>query len=916
MIAGWIVLLVALFYLSMLFAVAWWGERRSIEGRSLVNNPYSYALSLAVFCTAWTFYGSVGRAATGGLAFLPIYIGPTLMMPIMGIVYRKMIRLSKAYRLTSIADFLASRYGKSASLGGLVTLIAVLGGVPYVALQLKAISTSFVTLSGSYSDTSFLIALGLGLFAILFGTRHLNPLERHEGMVAAVVFESVVKLVTFLILGVFVTWGMFDGMGSLFQRAMQVPELSRLMTLQPEQYTDLMWTTLLSGLAVVLLPRQFHMAVVENTNEAQLNKAIWLFPLYLLLINIFVIPVAFGGRLMFGSTAHADSFVLALPIAAGKPLIALMTFIGGFSAATGMVIVATIALSTMICNDLVVPALLTRFQSSETLRLPRLLLVIRRLAILFILGLGYLYFKVMPTTFSLVNIGLISFASIAQFAPAFFGGLFWKRATQKGAFAGMISGFVMWTITLLIPSLTESGLVSSSIVTYGYFGISWLKPYALFGLSDYGTLSHALFWSLITNISLFVGVSLFTKQSVLEKRQAIAFVEGVKAGEKIRVWTGEATYEDLLGLLRRFFGKKRAETMLNGFRTRHAVLFRDEPARAMAELVQFTEMQLVGVIGSASARVMVASVVKERPVDMEELMHMLDETRQVIQYSRQLEEKSQALERASKELREANERLQELDSLKDDFISTVTHELRTPLTSIRALSEIMQQNDALPEEQRKTFLDIIIRESERLGRLINDVLDLEKVESNKMDWNLITFNAEDIIKNAIESTEPLAAGKRIQLDFRLPALPILVTADPDRLHQVMVNLISNAIKFCPEDTGRIRIRLQKKGDKVRVDVVDNGIGIAPESLEVIFDKFHQVDNLGRGKPAGSGLGLAICRRIVEAHQGKIWAKSTVGKGSMFSFVIAQHTYPDHSDASAASSAGLIRQLRDKLTHVR
>src|SRR5687767_6810207 len=343
MITAPVIVLASFAYVGLLFAIASWGDRRADEGRSIIANPYIYALSLAVYCTSWTFYGSVGRAATSGIGFLPIYLGPTLMAALWWYVMLKMIRISKQNRITSIADFIASRYGKSHALGGLVTIIAVVGIIPYIALQLKAISNTFFIVlqypdvvmpdkQGAplfIGDNTFYIAMMLAAFTILFGTRHLDATERHEGLVAAIAFESVVKLVAFLVVGFFVTFGLFGGFADLVDRA-GAADLRHLFTLgDGEGYGNWLWLTVLSMLAILLLPRQWQIAVVENVDERHLGRALWLFPLYLLAINVFVLPIALGGLVTFGpGTVDADTYVLALPMAQGQQALALLVFIG------------------------------------------------------------------------------------------------------------------------------------------------------------------------------------------------------------------------------------------------------------------------------------------------------------------------------------------------------------------------------------------------------------------------------------------------------------------------------------------------------------------------------------------------------------------------------------------------------------
>ncbi len=518
-------------YLLLLFVVAWWADGRAAAGRSVIGNAWVYALSMAVYCTAWTYFGSVGRAASGGVWFLPIYLGPMLAMVLAWSVLRKMIRISRTYRITSIADFVASRYGKSPLLAGLVTLITVVGIVPYIALQLKAIASGYAVLTTElgtpltradwWRDGTFYMALALAGFTMVFGTRHLDGTERHEGMVAAVAFESVVKLLAFLAVGVFVTWGLFSGPADIFARAMAVPELKALLALsapgRPFEYEQWFALTVLSMLSVVFLPRQFQVMVVENVDERHLKRAAWVFPAYLLAINVFVLPIALGGLLYFGRGAvNADTFVLSLPLAAGQNMLALAVFVGGLSAATGMVIVEAIAVSTMVCNDLVMPLLLRFSRVARRGDLTGLLLGIRRAAIVGVLLLGYLYFHLAGEAYALVSIGLISFAAVAQFAPALLGGMYWKGGTREGALAGLLGGFALWAYTLMLPSIAKSGWWATDFVAQGPFGLALLRPEHLLGLTGLDSLTHSLFWSLLANVGLYVGVSLARTPSAHE----------------------------------------------------------------------------------------------------------------------------------------------------------------------------------------------------------------------------------------------------------------------------------------------------------------------------------------------------------------------------------------------------------------
>ncbi|NRF67629.1 histidine kinase [Aquincola sp. S2] len=904
MLLGGVILLISFAYLGVLFAIAYYGDKRADSGRSIIANPTIYALSMAVYATSWTFYGSVGRAAANGVGFLPIYLGPTLMAALFWLVLRKMIRISKVHRITSIADFIAARYGKSSLLGGLVTVIAVVGIIPYIALQLKAVSTSFLILLqypavvmpakgqavGILADTALYVALLLGAFTLLFGTRHLDATERHEGMVAAIAFESVVKLCAFLAVGLFVTFGLYDGFADLFARAAQLPQAEQLLRLSGSAGSYGSWASLvfLSMLSILFLPRQFQISVVENVNENHLTKAIWLFPAYLLAINIFVLPITFAGLMHFPpGLVDADTFVLTLPMAHGREALTLLVFIGGLSAATGMVIVETIALSTMICNDLVMPVLL-RWKAlalSKQRDLSGLLLAIRRGAIVLLMMLGYVYYRAAGEAYALVSIGLVSFAAVAQFAPALLGGMYWKQGTHAGALTGLTAGFALWAYTLLLPSFAKSDWLPISFIEQGPFGIALLKPTALFGLAGLDDISHALFWSMLANVGGYVAVSLLGRQSIRDHAQALLFVDVFKvAGRGSSLWRGSASIEEVITLVGRFIGPERAEADFADYAQRRG----RKSARDLvpdADLVHFAQNLLAGAIGAASARVMLASVVQEEPLSMDEVLDILDEASQVMAYSRQVEQQARELQAASAELRAANARLQELDRMKDDFISTVTHELRTPLTSIRAFSEILHNDPRLELEKRRQFIAIIVRESERLTRMINQVLDLAKLEAGQAEWHPAEVDLKEVIEDAASTTSQLLEEQRVELQLDLPAEVPRVHADRDRLLQVMLNLLSNAAKFCDRAAGRVAIRLQVLPQALQVDVVDNGAGIAGADQDTIFEKFRQVGDTLTGKPQGTGLGLPISRQIVEHFGGRLWVASTPGAGSTFSFTV-------------------------------
>ena len=892
MLTASIVFLVSLLYLGVLFAIASYGDRRADQGRSLIRSPWVYTLSLGVYCTAWTFYGSVGLASRQGLGFLPVYLGPTLAALMFGFLVLKMLRIAKAQGITSIADFLAARYGKSALLAGLVTVVAVVSAIPYIALQLKAVSTSVTALIGSTggpaggADAALLVLLLIALFSVLFGTRHIDATERHEGMVLAVAFESLVKLAAFLIVGAYVTYVMFNGFGDIFGQAASLPTGPPL-TVQGggAGYADWFLITALSGLAFLFLDRQFQVAVIENVDEAHLRTASWLLPAYLLAINLFVLPIALGGLLR--GLGDGDLFVLLLPLASGHDWLALVAYLGGLSAASAMIIVATVALSTMVSNDLVIPVLLRLDVRGvgRRLDLPRLILTIRRASILLLLVAGYAFYRLVGESFPLVSIGLIAFCGVAQFAPPIVAGLYWREANLTGAVLGLAGGVVAWLYTLVLPTLATAGLVDAAIVSDGAFRLALLRPQEFMGLTGLGPVSHAVAWSLGVNIVLLVACGLLGRQGNLERIQAALFVDPGGDSAVGDLWRGEARVAALRGLLIRFLGQARADTVFAvDLRRRGRVLAPDEGADAA--LVQLAERQLARAIGAASARVMVGSVVRGEVVGPDDLIQILDETSRAIEYGHRLEQKSAALEQATAELREANERLRQLDQLKDDFLATVSHELRTPLTSIRSFSEILLDSPDLDPRQRAEFLQIIVRESERLTRLINDFLDLSKIESGKMEWQVGDCALDDIVAEAVAATHGVFAERRVHLSSDLGTRRACVRCDRDRLVQVMVNLLSNASKFVPEGEGRVHVELRPQGEGYLLQVADNGPGVPQPYREAIFEKFRQVSgSVLRNKPKGTGLGLAICRQIVEHFGGRIWAEDSALGGAAICFTL-------------------------------
>ncbi len=1044
--AFWVALL-GLGYVLGLFALAYAADRARERGRSPVDHPLVYSLSLAVYCTEWTFYGSIGRAASKGMGFLPIYLGPTLVFFLAPLALRKMVAYCRSRGITTLPDLLEELYGKGSALGALATFILVAGVTPYIGLQLKAVGHTFDLLTGRLAgtgvlrDAAFWAALGLAMFAVLFGARTLVVSERHEGMVAAVAFESAVKLGAFLVLGAYITWGIGGGFGRIFSEALAHPEFKDILVLGPKT-TVPEWVTLgvLSMAAIVLLPRQFHMLVVENVRERHLRQASWIFPTYLLLMNLFVLPVALVGLL-----AHApgppDTFLITLPLSRGHTGLAALAFLGGFSAAASMVIVSSVALATMILHHPGI-AILGKFSpaiGTETSRdLSRRLLLAKRVFIFGVVLLGYGFYRWIGESQTLVNIGLLSFSAVTQFAPAVLLGLVWKGRSRAGALTGLTLGFGVWAYTLLLPTFVGSGWMDPAILERGPWGIAALRPHALFGLGGLDPWSHALVWSTVFNLGGFLTVSFLAGGRRPEASPAVPLG-----------WVGR---EDVEALLTRFVGPAKAREVLESL-----------PARAGPQaLVEAAERCLASALGTPSARMVLQSFLAwprdqapeildvfgrvsrtlaqsrealerqlrellvlheaaglmSRTLDIDavldgvlNLIHrefgfeylavrLLDEdgklrirshvglnpgyvalsavppseesyfgtcflrgepvvledarnvdkpiffgqltqdvpvtalihapmihegkpmgvltaygTRgpmhfteefvslfcalanqlamavanarlygEVQAYSQAMEEK---VRQRTAELEEANARLRELDRLKSEFLSTVSHELRTPLTSIRSFSEILLKYGVDDPDKRRQFLEIIQQEAERLTRMINELLDLSKIEAGRVEFHIEPVDLGEAIQKAAEVARPLCEEKGVRIETSVEELLPPVAADPDRLQQVLANLLSNAVKFSPAG-GTIWVGAVAGEGEAVVSVADEGEGIPEGRLAEVFERYSQIRDPQKSHPLGTGLGLAISREIVQRLGGRIWAESRPGAGATFSFTLPFH----------------------------
>ncbi|MCE8013607.1 hybrid sensor histidine kinase/response regulator [Billgrantia desiderata] len=646
MFAGWLLIAVSLLYIAVLFGIAWLGDRNARQRGSSRKRPAIYILALAIYCTSWSFYGAVGQAATAGWSFASIYVGPILTFLLFWPILAKMIRVAKRQNITSIADFIASRYGKTQSLAAFASLVALIGTLPYIALQLKAVATSFAVLTDAadithtpvFADTAFFVALVMAAFAILFGTRHTDATEHHEGLIHAVAFESMVKLLAFMILGAYVTWGMFDGLGELMALADTQLELQR--QLADQDFGRGFWAqTLLAMLAIFCLPRQFHVAVVENTHPSDAAKARWLFPLYLVAFAFFILPIAAAGLALFpDGSVEPDTFVLALPMAAEQQWLTLLTYIGGFSAATGMVIVATVAVSIMISNEIVIPLLFRmRWLDARPRDYGRLVLKARRITICVILLLAYGFYQLIGEFTSLASIGMLSFAAAAQFAPALIGGLYWKRGNRLGVIVGMNAGFAIWAYSLLMPAMIQGGVLPAHWLSGGPFGHPWLTPTALFGLNFGDSFTHGVMLSLGINLFCYIFVSQITSQRVVERIQASLFVDSVETRQTSvnRPWTGATTVGDLKVLCERFLGAGQVARAFDDYARRTGKPLEDGN-RASIDVIQFTERFLASVLGASSARIVVNSALQGRGIGISDVISIVDEASQVLEFNRAL----------------------------------------------------------------------------------------------------------------------------------------------------------------------------------------------------------------------------------------------------------------------------------------
>ncbi len=867
MIKGPIIIAAALGYLLLLFVVASYGDSQHRRARRLTNRPAIYALSLAVYCTTWTFFGSVGIAANQGLTFLAVYVGPILMITVGFPVFHRIVALSKSESITSVADFIGARYGKSVLVAAVATVIAAVGTVPYIALQLKAISVSLAAIASHYDaeqianlplvgDVSIPIALTLALFTILFGTRHADATEHQDGLVLAVAMESIVKLVAFLCVGLFVTFVMFDGVGDMARQAAASEQVREFLA-RPINGGSWLVIMLLSFMASVLLPRQFHMAVVENHTEQELVRARWLFPLYLVLINLFVVPIAIAGMLKFGSGVDADMYVLALPMSAGADAVSLLVFLGGLSAGTAMVAVACVALAIMISNNLVLPVLLRTNilgMSRNFGNMEQKILRIRRMAIILVLTFAYLYYRSADNTAALASIGLVSFAAIAQLAPSLFGGLVWRGATARGAIAGMLAGSVVWMFTLLLPTILP---LEHPLMVNGLFGLGILRPHAILNL-HFEPLGHGVFWSLAMNTLFFVGFSLSRNPNSMERVQSTVFVsEELPMMPMQRRAKSPLTVAEINETVSRFLGKERTERAFDAYWLQKG----GRPAAeewADDELLKFSEQLLASAIGASSSRLVHMLMLRRHDSSRASEVKLLDDASQALQYNRDvlqtaLDQVEQGICVFDKEFRLTwwNQRFRKLLNLP----ASVGH-VGVPLG--RLADAVGESNPALDEGD---FADDLVH---RIATLhdpwlvtLADRNRIVEVTPSAMPDGGVVVTWDDITErvNSAEALREANEGLELRVDERTRELTQLnrqlklATAEAHRANIGKTRFLAAAGHDILQPLNAARLyssTLVERADDARHQKLASNIDRSLESVEDILDAVLELSKLDTG----------------------------------------------------------------------
>ena len=858
-------------YLGILFFIAYFAEKK--RSSFWVNNPYVYSLSLAVYCSAWTYYGSIGVAANQGLEYMVIYVGPIIIIPSWIYLNSKIIRISRVNKISSIADFIGLRYGNSRSLSAIIALVCILAIIPYIALQIKSISETFHLITETENSTSILfdsstyVVIIIALFSSYYGTKYVDASEKRLGIISAVAAESFFKIIFFVILGLFVVYGVFNGFEDIYRQAEKLPDFAAKNSFNGlEGSFNWFLMLMLSMSAIFLLPRQFHTAIIENRKEKHIKTAIWLFPLYLLIFNFFVFPIAWGGKILFfGQDVNPELYSILIPQKFGNIFISTLVFFGGLSACISMIIISSISLSIMLSNNIIIPyGWLDKFKSENDTDNTKSIVNIRKVSIFLLIISGFIFYKYLLLGKSLFSIGLVSFVLIAQLGPSFFGAIFWRRGTYAGSVSGIIVGVLLCFLGLILPSFSENFVQSEFYQSefFSFFKIPYLSP-----------ITQIFFWSMLVNSALFILISANTVSNYRERNYAELYVDiddYIQNHENAYIWKGTANVSDIQKILGRFLGQKKTEQALKIFNLKYNIT--DESDTADSRFIKFSENLLSGRIGTASAKILIEGVTKEDKISLPEVLQILEESKENISINKQLSEQSSQLLKLSGDLQVANINLIEKDQQKDEFLDSVAHELRTPLTAIRATSEILLDDEDMPAELKKDFLENIISESDRLNEIINDILYLDKLETGTISLHISENNIIETFKKSLKPLLHLFDQRHLHHSEVHLLENEIYRFDEQRMIQVFQNILGNALKFTNEQ-GMIQTKFQEKDDQLKISIFNTGKTIPEEDLEFIFDKFYQSKNQNLRKPIGSGLGLAICKKIMIAQNGNIEVKN-------------------------------------------
>ncbi|WP_449387744.1 ATP-binding protein [Chryseobacterium lineare] len=879
---------VVLLYLALLFFVAYIAEKK--KSKLWINNPYIYALSLAVYCTAWTYYGSIGVAATSGLNYLPIYIGPIIVIPSWIYINTRIVRISRINKISSLADFISLRYGNSRSLSAIITLVCLFAIIPYIGLQIKAISETFHLVTETpvskniLTDSATFVVLLIAVFSSYYGTRYVDASEKRLGIISAIALESFLKLFFIIILGLFVIYFVFDGFSDIYHKASKFSDFKAKNTFNGiEGALNWMVLCMISGTAICLLPRQFHTAIIENRQEKHIKTAIWFFPLYLLIFTLFIFPIAWAGRLIFnGQQVNPEFYSILIPQHFDNTVITVLVFLGGLSSSISMIIISAITLSIMLSNNMIIPyGLLGKFKAEDETQNTRNITRIRKFSIFGLIIMAFAFYKYFILKTSLDSVGLISFVIIAQLAPAYFGAIFWRRGSYKGVLAGLVAGLVICYFGLIIPQYYFSynqefkGILREMYDAFSFFNIPYL-----------GRIPQIFFWSMLVNIGLFAGISVSMKGNYRERNFAELYVDidkYIQNHENAFIWRGTAYVSDIKNILERFLGKKKTEQALRIFNLKYNI--DSETETADSRFIKFSENLLAGRIGTASAKILIEGVTKEDKISLKEVLNILEESKENIILNKKLTEQSQELKKLSDDLTNANQSLIVKDRQKDDFLDSVAHELRTPITAIRSAGEILADDDDIPLEIKKEFLNNIITESDRLSEIINDILYLDKLEHGEIALHIKENNILETYKKALNPLLHLIQQKNIHISEVNLLNHFIFEYDESRMIQLFQNILGNALKFTDEQ-GTIQTKFFSREQELIITVFNTGKHIPEEDLKMIFDKFYQSKNQNILKQAGSGLGLAICRKIIQNHGGTIQAENS-GLGVTFTIQLPE-----------------------------